>query len=185
MKQITLLLILLISYSKNSDGQTIKGVLNITNAKPNMYLYGLFSSSIFHYFYGVDDKVTIHKYDIPTEVNLDSIGNDFKKYVSLSFLSEKCFFNDKQNLKYEKNKVWIEKTVYTYNIQTKKINYLYQIVIEFEGLVPGTEDASYKIKDISCKRGVQTVRRDAFIKALKYDFSIFDEMPPPIMEFKK
>ncbi|MBL7766449.1 MAG: hypothetical protein JNJ58_10170 [Chitinophagaceae bacterium] len=184
MKKIKIVVVITLLSAVTTFGQTVKGVIDITNARPNMYLYGHFSSSIFQYFYDID-KWTIPKYEIPNEVDLIKLTEEFKKNVSQDFLENKCFFNEKENLKYEKNKVWIEKTVYTYNLKTKKITYLYQILIEFEGLKPGTESASYKIKNITYRTKAEIIKRDSYVKSLKYDFSIFDEMPPPMKELNK
>jgi hypothetical protein len=184
MKIIKIIAVLTLLSVKATLGQTIKGVIDISNARPKMYLYGHFASSIFQYFYDID-KWTVPKYEISSEVDLNKIKEEFKKNVTQEFLESKCFFNEKENLKYEKNKVWVEKTVYTYNLKTQKITYLYQLLIDFEGLQPGTESASYKINNITYRTGTEIVKRDSYIKSLKYDISIFDEMPPPKKELDK
>ncbi len=180
MKLISTIFIFLLGIT-NCKSQIVKGILDVTNANPNMYIYGQYSDYIIYYFLGINNY-ELNEYKLSEKINLDSISLDFKNSISRDFIEDTCYRNFVNNPKYEKGKVWIEKTLYLHNLKTKKVQYLYQIYIEFEGLVSGTESASYAIKNIICLKKDSIKKRDKLINSIKYDFSLYDGTAPVFME---
>jgi hypothetical protein len=148
-----------------------------------MYLFHDFSRRLPEVLYNKYNFES-YQYDIADIRNFDSLKTEFQKVLDKDFLDRPYFSINKPSLPEKKDVFFIEKTFYSINVKTKKVIYLCQMLIEFQGMTNDGESASNKINSIRIMTGSQIKKHDKLILTAKYDFSQFDELPPPIKKLK-
>jgi hypothetical protein len=165
------LIILLLSTSFFASAKSLHCLMSISNQTKSYYL---FNETVTNFLYNIQNDVelgyTLLPFSNSTLISKNKyldLASYVKKNIPFLIISPESFSADLMNNdRILDKKIWIESTIYDFNLKTKKANIICQIIFEFEGTDAEQEKQNPKIKNIILKTKLQCIDRKSYLKNL-------------------